>query len=141
MIRMNYKIRYKLCYELKILYLSHLKVHFWFNIKSSAMPFTIQEKARILSQYHRERRMQLTQRWVISLKHKSAQYRSDIFRWEQHFMQSGNLGQRGGNGRLSHNASTHLTVSGDGARNAHIRPKNFQLIIFLSSSSLLRFAC
>ena len=48
----------------KILHISHSKVKLRPNIENSEMPFTSQEKARILSEYHRTRSVTLTQRWV-----------------------------------------------------------------------------
>lgn len=70
------------------------------------MPFTTQEKARILSEYHRTRSVTLTQRSVRRAIQKSPPYRTDILRWKQKFMESGDVDHRGGNGRPSTSVET-----------------------------------
>ena len=63
------------------------------------MPFSLQEKARILQEYHRNGSITTTQRWVRRVLVKTPPRREDILRWQAAFQNRGNLGHRGGNGR------------------------------------------
>ena len=63
------------------------------------MAFSIQEKAQILQEFHRNRSITATRRWVRLFLSKEPPSRNDILRWERSFMERGNLAHRGGNGR------------------------------------------
>lgn len=103
---MGYVKGYKLRSGSKILHVSHSKVKLCLNVENSAMPFTTQEKARILSEYHGTRSVALAPRCILRVLQKSPPYRTDILRWEQKFMESGNVDHRGGNGRPSTSEGT-----------------------------------
>ena len=63
------------------------------------MTYSVQEKAQILSEFHRNRSITTTQRWVRRVMRKKPPSRNDILRWDQSFLERGSLAHRGGNGR------------------------------------------
>ena len=63
------------------------------------MPFTAQEKAQILQEYHRTQSYTRTQRWVRRVMQIDPPHRSEIARWQRNFLSRGSLRHRGGNGR------------------------------------------
>lgn len=74
------------------------------------MVFSSQEKAQILAQYHFNRSITTTQRWVRRTMRRTPPHRSDILRWEASFRERGTLAHRGGNGRPRYTEETTRQV-------------------------------
>ena len=63
------------------------------------MPFSPEEKAQILEEFHRNGSVATTQRWVCRILLKTPLPREYILRWQEIFLEVGNLDHRGGNRR------------------------------------------
>lgn len=62
------------------------------------MTFTIQENAKIWSEYHQGSRT-LTQGWVNPVLKSPPPHRSNVIQWERLYLKTGNTGHKGGNGK------------------------------------------
>lgn len=93
----NHKEGHNFCSELRIIHDCSLKVKHCY--KNSAMLFTVQKKTGVLPEYHRERSVTLTQRWVSRVMQK-IHCTALIFSGESKgFIQCGNVDHGWGNER------------------------------------------
>ena len=63
------------------------------------MIFSSQEKVQILAQYHFNRSITATQRWIRQTICKTPPHRSDILKWEASFRERVTLAHREGDGK------------------------------------------